>query len=35
MRHRPSSEIIQSLQATLRHIDENPALDGNVSVLVE
>lgn len=35
MRHRPSSEIIPSLQATLCHIDENLALDGNVSLLVE
>ena len=35
MHHRPTSEIIQSLRATLRHIEENLALDANVSVLVE
>jgi hypothetical protein len=35
MCHRPSSEVIQSLLATLRHIEENLAVDANVSVLLE
>lgn len=35
MRHCPSSEVIQSLRATLRHIEENLALDAKASVLLE
>ena len=35
MRQRTPSEIIQSLRATLRHIDENLAPDAEAPILVE
>ena len=35
MRQRTPSEIVQSLRATLRHIDENLAPDAGAPILLE